>query len=79
MTVRPDHFGHHRQAALALLSECPHLSHKAAGFLGHVCIASVLSTSQRNWLVKLLDRHGLPPLAPWLARDVASQRLGEVQ
>lgn len=56
-------FSHHRPAALALLSECPDLSHKAAGFLGHVCVAPALSGRQRDWLVKLLDRHGLPPLA----------------
>lgn len=61
MTDRP--FPHHRAAALALLSECSDLQHKAAGFLGHVCVASVLSDRQRDWLVKLLDRHGLPPLA----------------
>ena len=55
-------FPHHRPAALALLSECPDLSHKAAGFLGHVCVAPALSDKQRDWLDKLLDRHGLPPL-----------------
>src|SRR5215210_6148389 len=51
-------FRHHRQAALALLVNCPGLPHKAAGFLGHVCIAPVLSTKQREWLMKLLARHG---------------------
>ena len=56
-------FPHHRQAALALLSEFPDLPHKAAGFLGHVCVAQTLSDRQRNWLVKLLERNGLPPLA----------------
>lgn len=56
-------FPHHRSAALMLLSECPHLSHKVAGFLGHVCIAPALSDRQRDWLAKLLDRNGLPPLA----------------
>ena len=56
-------FPHHRQAALALLSKCPDLPHKAAGFLGHVCVAPVLSDRQRDWLGKLLDRNGLPPLA----------------
>ncbi|MES2119720.1 MAG: hypothetical protein V4513_03985 [Pseudomonadota bacterium] len=56
-------FQHHRQAALALLGECPDLPHKPAGFLGHVCVARELSDKQRNWLGKLLDRHGLPPLA----------------
>lgn len=61
MTERP--FPHHKDAALALLSGCPDLSHKAAGFLGHVCVAAVLSARQRDWLVKLLSRHGLPELA----------------
>jgi len=56
-------FRHHRQAALALLSECPDLPHKPAGFLGHVCAAAVISDKQRDWLGKLLDRYGLPPLA----------------
>lgn len=55
-------FSNHRAAALALLTECPRLSHKAAGFLGHVCIAPNLTDRQRDWLVKLLDRHDLPPL-----------------
>ena len=56
-------FRHHRLAALALLSECPDLPHNPAGFLGHVCVAAVLSDKQRGWLDKLLDRYGLPPLA----------------
>ena len=61
MTERP--FTHHRAAALALLSACPDLSHKAAGFLGHVCVAAILSDKQRDWLGKLLAKHSLPPLA----------------
>jgi hypothetical protein len=56
-------FQHHRQAALALLSECSDLPRKPAGFLGHVCVAPALSDEQRGWLLKLLDRYGLPPLA----------------
>lgn len=56
-------FPHHRPAALALLSQCPDLPHKAAGFLGHVCIAPALSDRQRDWLVKLLERNGLQSLA----------------
>jgi len=56
-------FKHHRQAALALLVHCPDLPHKAAGFLGHVCVAPALSLKQRDWLVKLLARYGQPPLA----------------
>lgn len=61
MIDRP--FTHHRSAALALLNAAPDLSHKAAGFLGHVCVAIVLSDRQRDWLTKLLGRYGLPPLA----------------
>ncbi|MBP8231004.1 MAG: hypothetical protein KAY22_01750 [Rhizorhabdus sp.] len=56
-------FPHHRPAALALLNGFPGLSHKTAGFLGHVCVAPALTDRQRNWLVKLLDQHGQPPLA----------------
>ena len=60
MTERP--LPHHRDAALALLNERPGLSHKEAGFLGHVTVAPTLSDKQRQWLVKLLSRHGLHPL-----------------
>lgn len=56
-------FPHHRPAALALLSQCPDIPHKAAGFLGNVSVAPTLTDRQRDWLVKLLDRNGLPPLA----------------
>jgi len=56
-------FKHHREAALALLSECADLPRKPAGFLGHVCVEPVLTDGQRDWLARLLDRHGLPPLA----------------
>jgi hypothetical protein len=61
-------FTSHRQAALALLNRCPNLSHKEASFLGHVCVADALSDKQRDWLAKLLERHGLPPLAEGGAR-----------
>ena len=61
MTKPP--FDHHRQAALALLNQCANLTHKEAGFLGHVCVADVLSDRQRDWLAKLLERHGLPSLS----------------
>ena len=61
MTDRP--FNHHRQAALAILNECRTLPHKEAGFLGHVCVAPILTDRQRDWLAKLLERHGLSPLA----------------
>jgi hypothetical protein len=56
-------FKTHREAALALLTHETELPHKTAGFLGHVCVASILSEKQRNWLVKLLDRYGQPTLA----------------
>lgn len=61
MTELP--FNHHRNAALALLTERPDLSHKEAGFLGHVAVAQALSVKQHQWLMKLLSRHGLPQLA----------------
>jgi hypothetical protein len=61
MTRHP--FKTHREAALALLTNEPDLPHKTAGFLGHVCVASILSEKQRDWLVKLLDRCGQPTLA----------------
>lgn len=56
-------FSHHRQAALALLSRCPDLPHKTAGFLGHVCVAPELSQRQRQWLASLLERRGLGSLS----------------
>lgn len=61
MTEGP--FTHHRAAALCLLQLLPDLPHKTAGFLGHVCVAAVLSDRQRDWLIKLLKRYGLPTLA----------------
>lgn len=61
MTKSP--FKTHRHAALALLTNEPDIPHKAAGFLGHVCVASMLSEKQRDWLVKLLARYGQPTLA----------------
>jgi hypothetical protein len=56
-------FTNHKQAALALLDQCQNLSHKEAGFLGNICILTVPTIPQRNWLAKLLERHGFPPLA----------------
>ena len=61
MTNHP--FDYHRQAALSLLNQCPNLSHKEAGFCGNVCVAVALSNRQRDWLAKLLERHGLPSLS----------------
>lgn len=56
-------YSNHRTAALALLSSVATLSHKEGGFLGHVVVAPDISVRQRAWLVKLLDRHALPPLS----------------
>jgi hypothetical protein len=61
-------FHHHRQAALALLTQCPDLSHRAAGFLGHVCVAPALTAKQEKWLFALLEKHDLPRLAEGGAR-----------
>lgn len=56
-------FETHRQAALALLNQCPDLPLKTAGFLGNVSVSPALSERQRDWLAKLLERNGLPSLA----------------
>jgi len=56
-------FTHHRPASLALHNGFPGLSHKSAGFLGHICVAPALTDRQRDWLVKLLNQHDQPPLA----------------
>lgn len=56
-------FQHHRPAALALLGQCPDLSHKEAGFLGNLCVAPSPSEKQLDWLALLLAKHGLPALA----------------
>ena len=61
-------FPHHRVAALTLLTERPGLSHKEAGFLGHVTVAADLSDRQRHWLDKLLARHRLGPLVEGVAQ-----------
>jgi hypothetical protein len=56
-------FKHHREAALALLCQVEGLSHRVGGFLGHAAVAPELTARQRKWLVALLERHGLAPLA----------------
>lgn len=62
MTERP--FPDHRQAALALLNGNHRLSRKAGQFLGQLAVdLSPMSEAQADWLAKLLDRAGLPPLA----------------
>ena len=61
MTDKP--FPDHRQAALALLDGNHRLSRKAGQFLGQLVVdPSPLSDAQADWLAKLLDRAGLPPL-----------------
>ena len=58
------HFPDHRQAALALLTSTSRLSRKAGQFLGQLAVdPSPMSEAQADWLAKLLDRAGLPPLA----------------
>ncbi len=57
-------FPDHRSAALALLSSHQRLTRKAGQFLGQLAVdATPMSEAQANWLAKLLDRAGLPPLA----------------
>jgi len=63
MTER--HFLNHRAAALALLNLDHRFSRKAGQFLGQLVVdASPLSEAQASWLAKLLNRAGLPALAP---------------
>ena len=62
MTNRP--YSNHRQAALAMLTGDYRLSRKEGQFLGQIAVDdSPLSARQAEWLAKLLDRAGLPPLA----------------
>ncbi len=62
MTERP--FPDHRAAALALLNGTSRLSRKAGQFLGQLAVDSTpMSEAQADWLAKLLDRAGLPPMA----------------
>lgn len=57
-------FPDHRQAALALLNGSSRLSRKAGQFLGQLVVdSSPMSEAQADWLGKLLDRAGLPPMA----------------
>ncbi len=61
MTERP--FTDHRAAALALLNGTSRLSRKAGQFLGQLAVDSMpMSKAQADWLAKLLDRAGLPPM-----------------
>lgn len=62
MTDRP--FTDHRAAALALLNGQSRFTRKAGSFLGQLAVdPSPLSAAQSDWLAKLLERDGLPPLA----------------
>ena len=61
MTERP--YPDHRAAALALLNGTSRLSRKAGQFLGQLAVDSrPMSEAQADWLAKLLDRAGLPPM-----------------
>ena len=53
-----------RQAALALLNDhVDTLTPKAGQFLGQLAVTtSPMTQKQADWLGKLLDRAGLPPL-----------------
>lgn len=54
----------HRKAALALLNADTKLSRKEGGFLGQIAVdPSPLSAKQAEWLAKLFERAGLPPMA----------------
>lgn len=56
-------FPNHRAAALALLNGNSRLSRKAGQFLGQLAVdSSPMSEAQADWLAKLLERAGLPPL-----------------
>lgn len=62
MTDRP--FPIQRHAALALLNAEQKLSRRAGQFLGQLAVdPTPMSEAQADWLAKLLDRAGLPPLA----------------
>jgi len=62
MTSKP--FPDQRQAALCLLNGNHRLTRKAGQFLGQLVVDSAsMSEAQADWLAKLLDKCGLPPLA----------------
>lgn len=62
MTEHP--FSDHRAAALALLNGNHRLSRKAGQFLGQLAVdPSPMSEAQADWLDKLLERAGHPPMA----------------
>lgn len=54
----------HQRAAMALLTGGVALKPREGQFCGGVAFdANPLTEKQRNWLVILLAKHGLPPLA----------------
>jgi hypothetical protein len=54
----------HQRSAMALLTAGKPLKPREGQFLGGIAYdANPLTEKQRNWLVILLDRHGLPPLS----------------
>lgn len=56
-------FTRHREAALALFHHESRLSRVEGGFLGQlVADPSPLTFKQADWLAKLLERAGLPPM-----------------
>lgn len=57
-------FTDHRAACLAVLNSGMPLTRKAGQFLGGESASDTpLSEKQSEWLAKLLERAGLPPLA----------------
>lgn len=59
-----DAFRAHADAALALINAGLPLRPREGQFLGGLAFdANPLSEKQRGWLVILLAKHGLPPLA----------------
>lgn len=54
----------HQRAAMSLLTAGVALKPREGQFLGGIAFdANPLSEKQRNWLVILLGKHGLTPLA----------------
>lgn len=53
----------HRLVALAILSCGTKLSRKEGGFLGQIAVdPAELTPKQADWLAKLFERAGLPPM-----------------
>lgn len=56
-------FLNHSSAALALLNSGAQFTRKAGSFLGQLVVDPTPTTpAQADWLSKLLDRAGLPPV-----------------